>query len=72
VKYCATPRLGNPTRALQKDNPNSLRDELIRHLDEDAEMSCFDFGLQLLDTEKMTYWGKRQDANFWIENASIE
>ena len=35
-------------------------------------MSCFDFGLQLLDTEKMTYWGKRQDANFWIENASIE
>jgi hypothetical protein len=20
----------------------------------------------------MTYWGKRQDANFWIENASVE
>jgi hypothetical protein len=35
-------------------------------------MSCFDFGLQLLDTEKMTYWGKRRDAAFWIENASIE
>ncbi len=20
----------------------------------------------------MTYWGKRQDASFWIENASVE
>jgi len=20
----------------------------------------------------MTYWGKRMDANFWIENASVE
>jgi hypothetical protein len=72
VKYCGTPRPGNAVRALQKDNSNSLRDELIRHLDEDAEMSCFDFGLQFLDTGKMTYWGKRQDADFWIENASIE
>ena len=35
-------------------------------------MSSFDFGLQFLDAEKMTYWGKRQDANFWIENASVE
>ena len=56
VKYCATPRPGYPARALQKDNPNSLQDALIRHLTEDAEMSCFDFGLQFLDTEKMTYW----------------
>jgi hypothetical protein len=72
VKYCATPGPRNPARALQKDSQNSLRDELIRHLDEDAEMSCFDFGFQFLDTEKMTYWGKRQDADFWIENASIE
>jgi hypothetical protein len=35
-------------------------------------MSAFDFGVQFLDTDRMTYWGKRQDANFWIENASIE
>jgi hypothetical protein len=35
-------------------------------------MSAFDFGLQLLDADTMTYWGKRRDANFWIENASIE
>jgi hypothetical protein len=49
-----------------------LRDELIRHLDEDAEMACFDFGLQFLDTEKMTYWGNLKDPGFWIENASIE
>jgi hypothetical protein len=72
VKYCATPSAGNPARALPKDNPNAMQDELIRHLDEDTRMSCFDFGLQLLDTESMTYWGKCRDASFWVENASIE
>jgi hypothetical protein len=45
---------------------------MVRHLEEDRKMSEFDFGLQFLDTDRMTYWGKRQDANFWIENASVE
>jgi len=35
-------------------------------------MSAFDFGVQFLDIVRMTYWGKRRDANFWIENASVE
>ena len=34
-------------------------------------MSAFDFGLQFLDADRMTYWGKRRDASFWIENASV-
>jgi hypothetical protein len=34
-------------------------------------MSAFDFGVQFLDTARMTYWGKHFDANFWTENASI-
>jgi hypothetical protein len=72
VKHSATPILDNPAAPLQRGNPNGLQDELIRHLNEDRVMSAFDFGLQLLDVEKMTYWGKRQDANFWLENASIE
>jgi hypothetical protein len=72
VKYCATPSAGNSARALRKDNPNALQDELIRHLNDDTQLSCFDFGLQFLDTEKMTSWGRRQDSSFWIENASIE
>jgi hypothetical protein len=72
VKYSATPRADNPARALQQGNPNALQDELIRHLNEDAAPSSFDFGLQFLDTERMTYRGKRRDANFWIENASAE
>jgi hypothetical protein len=45
---------------------------LIRHLHEDATMSSFDFGVQFLDTQNMLYQGKRQDANFWIENAAVE
>jgi hypothetical protein len=72
VKYTATPSSDNPMRPLQKNNPNALQGELIRHLTQDSVMSSFEIGVQFLDTEKMTYWGKRRDANFWIENASVE
>jgi hypothetical protein len=72
VKYSATPSPDNPARPLQKSNPKGLQDELIRHLKEDEKMSGFDVAVQLLDTDKMTYWGKHRDADFWIENASVE
>jgi len=72
VKFSATPSTTNPAGPLQRHNPNGLQDELIRHVDEDSVMSRFDFGVQFLDPDKMTYWGKRRDANFWIENASID
>ncbi len=72
VKFSATPSPNNPASPLQRHNPNGLQDELIRHVEEDSTMSAFDFGVQFLDTEKMTYWGKHYDANFWIENASVE
>ncbi len=72
VKYSAWPCASNPARPLQPNNRNALSDELIRHVNEDATMSSFDFGLQFLDTEKMTYRGKRRDTEFWIENASVE
>jgi hypothetical protein len=72
VKYSATPFKDNPARPLQKRNPKGLQDELIRHLKEDAKMSGFDIAVQFLDVDKMTYWSKRWDATFWIENASVE
>jgi hypothetical protein len=72
VKYSASPSAGNPARPLQAGSPNALRDELTRHVTEDTMMSAFDFGLQFLDTEKMTYRGKHRDAEFWIENPSVE
>jgi len=72
VKHSATPSLDNPARPLQRSHPNALQDELIRHLEDDSTMSGFDFGLQFLDVDRMTYGGKRRDANFWIENASVE
>jgi catalase len=72
VKYSATPFSGDPAQLLKRGNPNALQDELRRHLNEDSTMSGFEFGIQFLDAERMTYWGKRQDANFWIENASVE
>jgi hypothetical protein len=72
VKYSATPSSHNLARPLQKSNPNGLQDELVRHVQQDNKMSSFDFGVQFLDTDRMTYWGKHHDANFWIENASVE
>jgi hypothetical protein len=72
VKYSATPSPDNPSRPLQWSNPKGLQDEMIRHLREDRTMGCFDFGIQFLDPDRMTYWGKHRDASFWIENASVE
>jgi hypothetical protein len=72
VKYSAMPSADNPARALQKNNPNAMQDELLRHLNEDATMSSFDFALQFLDAARMTYRGRRRDASFWIENATVE
>ena len=57
---------------MNRTDPDTLQDELVRHLETDSQMSCFDFALQFLDTESMTYWGRKRDANFWIENASVE
>lgn len=71
VKYSAIPSAHNPAHELQ-DEPNALRDELIRHLDEDEKMSSFDIALQLLDTEHMTHWGMHREASFWVENATVE
>ena len=68
----AIPSADNPAHPLQRSNPNGLKDELIRHVDEDSKMSSFDFGLQFLDAGKMSYWGKHYDVNFWIENASVK
>jgi hypothetical protein len=72
VKYSATPSPDNPARPLQRSNPKGLQDELIRHLEQDGNVSSFDFGVQFLDVDRMTYWGKHRDARFWIENASVE
>ena len=72
VKFSATPSPANKVEPLQRHNPNGLQDELIRHVNEDSAMSSFEFAVQFLDIDRMTYWGKRHDANFWIENASID
>ena len=71
VKYSLIPAADNPSRPLQK-TPNCLRDELVRHVDEDDRMSEFEFALQFLDVEQMTCQGKRHEPSFWVENANVE
>jgi hypothetical protein len=72
VKQCATPSPLNPAHKPPPADPDALRSELVRHLNDDATMGSFEIGLQFLDTGAMTYAGKRQEVSFWIENASIE
>jgi RoxA-like, cytochrome c-like len=71
VQYGAFACAGNYAAPLGR-GINCLQDELVRHVNEDLQMSCFDFGFQLLDVSRMTYWGRRRPASFWIENASVE
>jgi hypothetical protein len=70
IKYSAIPER-NPARRLQP-GPNRLQDELVRHINEDAQMSEFAFALQFLEPSRMTHDGRTQEASFWIENADIE
>ena len=71
IKYAAFASPGNYAQPLSPAI-NCLQDELSRHVNDDLHMSCFDFGLQLLDVDAMTYFGRRRTPSFWIENASVE
>jgi mono/diheme cytochrome c family protein len=71
IKYSATPLETNPSQPLSA-GANCLRDELVRHLKNDTPMSAWNFGLQLLDVDRMTHRGRRREAPYWIENGSIE
>ena len=71
IKYAAFASPGNYAEPLST-SINCLQDELTRHVNNDLQMSCFDFGIQLLDADTMTYFGRRRTPSFWIENASVE
>ena len=70
IKYSAIPG-DNPARPLQA-GPNRLQDEIVRHVNEDAQMSEFAFALQFLEPAAMTHRGSTQDPSFWVENAAVE
>ena len=71
VKYSAIPAPDNAGQPVGK-GPSVLRDELLRHVNQDTEQARFDFALQLLDPSRMTIDGQKKDAPFWVENASVE
>ena len=71
IKYSATPRSPGPPAPLV-ESANVLRDHLVAHVDGGGETRSFDFGLQLLDAERMTHAGLKHEPSYWVENASIE
>ena len=72
VKYSAWPAGNNLARPLNAQNRNALQDELLRHVNEDDRMSEFEFGLQLLDIDRMIFQGRRRNEAFWIDNTAVE
>jgi catalase len=72
VKYSLSPSSDNKSDHLDKKNKNCLQDDLIKQLQRNTDPCSFDFGIQFLDIDKMTYHGKHYDENFWLENASVE
>jgi len=70
IKYGAFACPGNYAEPLSA-SINCLQDELARSVNNDLQMACFDFGVQLLDADAMTYLGRRRSSTFWIENATV-
>ena len=71
VKYSLTPNPTNPSTAVPRSD-NMLRDDITNAVASPDRPVSFDFGLQLLDAERMRYRGRRRDTTFWVENASVE
>jgi hypothetical protein len=71
IKYSAIPDAGNTPDAIGKGD-NVLRDNLLHHVDQDAQQAGWDFALQLLEPSRMTLDGSTREASFWVENASVE
>jgi hypothetical protein len=73
VKYSLRPCPDNPSQPLNSSDPDELRDELIRHVDNDEKMSCFDFQVQPLEPGRMTRAPfLKEPAYWWVENAETE
>lgn len=70
IKYSLKPCAQNSAAPLT-DAPNTLSEELARHLKNDEVMSCFEFQVQLLD-EGMAHHLSPFPIQEWIENATWE
>jgi len=68
LKHCSS----NPAFSIGSSE-NALSEELRRHVNSSEDMSCFDFGIQILDVDKMRDPnGKPRSAQDWVENAALE
>lgn len=72
ARYSLEPCPNNPAKPLT-NHPDRLRQELRRHLLEDSVTSCFDFKVQLLETQNLLdERGRLHRPQEWAENAGLE
>jgi hypothetical protein len=55
VKQCATLSSTSAAHPLRQRDPDALKREMLRHIDDDGAMTSVVIGLQFLDTHAMTY-----------------
>lgn len=70
AKFTLIPCNGNLAHPLD-GTADELLHEIIRHVTDDEKMCAFDFGVQLLDTDRQRRWLRRHERDYWIENASV-
>lgn len=73
IKYSLTPCEGNVKHNLDTKDPNTLKNELLRHLKSNESAACFYFQVQPLNENVLT----DDDGNYylaheWVENATWE
>jgi hypothetical protein len=71
VKYVLVPCDSNQAQPLSQD-PNTLKKEILRHINNDNSMSCWDFQVQPLEPNMVDDFGKNHEATDWVENALVE
>lgn len=73
IKYSLTPCESNSKQDLNSNDPDALKNELIRHLKSNEPAACFYFQVQPLDENALTDDdGHYYLAHEWVENATWE
>ncbi|HEX4684376.1 MAG TPA: di-heme-cytochrome C peroxidase, partial [Gemmatimonadaceae bacterium] len=72
VKYSLTASPQNPAPDLGTLRKQDMLGDALRRAEPKTAPSVFDFGIQLLDADRMRRFWRKRDVIYWVENASAE
>jgi hypothetical protein len=71
VKYTLVANAQNPASSLG-NGADILSEDLSRQLQTSNRPTEFEFGVQMLDADRMRRWGRQHDEIYWVENAAVD